>query len=110
MQSRAIFVGSDIDDASANNIVSQLLYLSTEDSVADITMYIQSNGGSLDAVMTIFDTMQFIPNNINTVCYGSVRSLGTFLLAAGTIGRRVSFPSSRIVLQQPYAAVQGEVR
>lgn len=89
-------------------MVSQLLYLATEDPTADITLYINSPGGSVQAGLAIFDAMQYIPCAVNTVCFGMAASMGAFLLAAGTKGKRKSLPNSRIMIHQPLGGAQGE--
>ena len=90
-------------------MVSQMLYLASEDPKADITIYINSPGGSVQAGLAIFDTMQYIPCDVNTVCFGMAASMGAFLLSAGTKGKRRSLPNSRIMIHQPLGGAQGEV-
>ncbi len=98
-----------MNDEVANVMVSQMLYLAAEDPFRDITLYINSPGGSVQAGLAIFDTMQYIPCDVSTVCFGAASSMGAFLLAAGTKGKRKSLPSSRIMIHQPLGGSQGEV-
>jgi ATP-dependent Clp endopeptidase proteolytic subunit ClpP len=90
-------------------MVSQMLYLASADPTKDITIYINSPGGSVQAGLAIFDTMQYIPCDVNTVCFGMAASMGAFLLSAGTKGKRKSLPNSRIMIHQPLGGAQGEV-
>merc|ERR1719510_2937272 len=92
----------------AQVLIAQMLYLASEDAEQDITMYINSPGGSVSAGMAIFDTMQFIPCEVSTVCFGMAASMGSFLLAAGTKGKRKSLPNSRIMIHQPLGGAQGQ--
>lgn len=108
MKDRILLLGSEVNDDVANVMVSQMLYLASADPKADITLYINSPGGSVQAGMAIFDTMQFIPCPINTVCFGMAASMGAFLLASGTKGKRRSLPNSRIMIHQPLGGSQGE--
>jgi len=108
MQDRILLLGSEVTDEVANVMVAQLLYLASADPNADITLYINSPGGSVQAGMAIFDTMQYIPCDVNTVCFGMAASMGAFLLAAGTPGKRRSLPNSRIMIHQPLGGSQGE--
>jgi ATP-dependent Clp protease protease subunit len=104
-----LLLGTEVTDQVANVMVSQLLYLASEDPGADISIFINSPGGSVQAGLAIFDTMQYIPCDINTVCFGMAASMGAFLLAAGTKGKRKSLPNSRIMIHQPLGGYQGEV-
>eukprot|EP01038_Epipyxis_sp_PR26KG_P012937 gene12937-17345_t len=108
LKDRILLLGSEVNDEVANVMVSQMLYLASEDPTADITIYINSPGGSVQAGMAIFDTMNFIPCDVNTVCFGMAASMGAFLLSAGTKGKRRSLPNSRIMIHQPLGGSQGE--
>jgi len=108
LKDRIIMIGKQVDDAMANAVVAQLLYLANEDPEADITMYINSPGGSISSGMAIFDTMQFIPNDVSTVCFGMAASMGAFLLGAGTKGKRKSLPNARIMVHQPLGGARGQ--
>ncbi|MBC7795512.1 MAG: ATP-dependent Clp endopeptidase proteolytic subunit ClpP [Pyrinomonadaceae bacterium] len=96
-----IFLGTPIDDMVANLIVAQLLFLEAEDPERDINIYINSPGGSITAGMGIYDTMQFIKNDVTTICVGQCASMGAMLLTAGTKGKRFALPNSRILIHQP---------
>jgi len=108
MKDRILLLGSEVNDDVANVMVAQMLYLARADPKADITLYINSPGGSVQAGLAIFDTMQYIPCDVNTVCFGMAASMGAFLLAAGTKGKRRSLPNSRIMIHQPLGGSQGE--
>ena len=108
LKDRIIMLGSAIDDNVANSIVAQLLFLEAEDPEKDIQLYINSPGGSVTAGMAIFDTMQQIRPDVVTICYGLAASMGAFLLTAGTKGKRMSLPSSRIMIHQPLGGAQGQ--
>jgi len=108
LRDRILLLGTQVDDEIANVLVAQLLYLANEDASADMTMYINSPGGSVSAGMAIFDTMQFVPCDTNTVCFGTAASMGAFLLGAGTKGKRRSLPNSRIMIHQPLGGAQGQ--
>jgi len=108
LRDRILLLGSQVDDEIANVLVAQLLYLANEDASSDMTMYINSPGGSVSAGMAIFDTMQFVPCDTNTVCFGTAASMGAFLLGAGTKGKRRSLPNSRIMIHQPLGGAQGQ--
>ena len=108
LRERILFLGQPIDNNVANLIVAQLLFLDAEDSEKDIYMYINSPGGSVTAGMGIFDTMRHIRPNICTICTGSAASMGAFLLTAGTKGKRMSLPHSRIMIHQPLGGAQGQ--
>src|SRR3712207_3454729 len=103
-----IFIGTPIDDQIANLIVAQLLFLEAEDPERDINLYINSPGGSITAGMAIYDTMQFIKNDVTTICVGQCASMGALLLTAGTKGKRFSLPHSRILIHQPSGGAQGQ--
>lgn len=107
LKDRIIFIGSPIDDMVANIVVAQLLYLQMEDSEKDISVYINSPGGSVTSGLSIYDTMQYIKPAVNTFCMGQAASMGAVLLAAGTTGKRYALPYSRIMMHQPWGGVQG---
>jgi len=108
LRDRILLLGSGVDDEVANVLVAQFLYLASSDEKQDITLYINSPGGSVSAGMAIFDTMQFVPCDVNTVCFGTAASMGAFLLGAGTPGKRRSLPNSRIMIHQPLGGAQGQ--
>lgn len=108
LKDRIIMIGKTVDDNMANAVVAQLLYLSHEDPNSDITMYINSPGGSISSGMAIFDTMEFIPCDVATVCFGMAASMGAFLLAAGTKGKRRALPNARIMIHQPLGGARGQ--
>lgn len=101
LQERIIFLGKVIDDAVAYEAIMLLLYLQSEDATKDITLYINSPGGSVTAGMAIYDTMQFVKPDISTICIGMAMSMGAFLLAAGTKGKRFCLPNSTVLIHQP---------
>ncbi|MEG4323108.1 MULTISPECIES: ATP-dependent Clp protease proteolytic subunit [unclassified Microcoleus] len=105
---RIIFLGRDIDDEIANQIIAVMLYLDSEDSGKDIILYINSPGGMVSAGMAIFDTMQHIKSDVVTICVGLAASMGSFLLAAGTKGKRLALPHSRIMIHQPSGGTRGQ--
>lgn len=108
LKDRIIFLGEEVTDVSANLIVSQLLFLESEDPGKDIQMYINSPGGSVSAGMAIYDTMQFIKCDVSTICMGMAASMGAFLLAGGTTGKRLALPHSTIMIHQPSGGAQGQ--
>jgi len=108
LKDRIIFVGSAIDSEVANLIVAQLLFLESEDPEKDISFYINSPGGVVSAGLAIYDTMQYIKPDVATVCIGQAASMGAFLLAAGTKGKRIALPNSRIMIHQPAGGTQGQ--
>ena len=108
LKSRVVLLGSDVDDAAANQICAQLLFLEGEDPKADVWLYINSPGGSITAGMAIYDTMQFISCDVATVCVGLAASMGQFLLTAGAPGKRYSLPNARIMMHQPLAGLRGQ--
>ena len=108
LKDRIIFLGEEVTDVSANLIVSQLLFLESEDPGKDIQMYINSLGGSVSAGMAIYDTMQFIKCDVSTICMGMAASMGAFLLAGGTPGKRLALPHSTIMIHQPSGGAQGQ--
>ncbi len=108
LKDRIIMLGSAIDDNVANSLVAQLLFLEAEDPDKDISIYINSPGGSITAGMAIFDTMQFIKPDIQTICIGMSASMGAFLLAAGTKGKRYALPNAEVMIHQPLGGAQGQ--
>lgn len=108
LRERIVFLGTPVDDAVADSIVAQLLFLEAEDPEKDIQLYINSPGGSVTAGMAIYDTMQQVRCDVVTICFGLAASMGAFLLAAGTSGKRMSLPSSRIMIHQPLGGAQGQ--
>jgi ATP-dependent Clp protease, protease subunit len=108
LKDRIIMLGSAIDDNVANSIVAQLLFLAAEDPDKDISLYINSPGGSITAGMAIYDTMQFIKPNVSTICIGMAASMGAFLLAAGAPGKRFALPNSEVMIHQPLGGTQGQ--
>ncbi|MCX6829306.1 MAG: ATP-dependent Clp endopeptidase proteolytic subunit ClpP [candidate division Zixibacteria bacterium] len=109
LKDRIIFIGSPIDDHIANLVIAQLLFLDAEDAEKDVFLYINSPGGSVTAGLAIYDTMQFIKPDVATTCMGLAASMGAFLLAAGTKGKRAALPNSRIMIHQPMAGAQGQI-
>ena len=108
LNERIIFLGTPIDDQIANLVVAQLLHLESEDPDKDISMYINSPGGSIYSGLAVYDTMQFIKPEIQTICIGVAMSMGSLLLAAGAKGKRFSLPNSRILIHQPSAGFEGQ--
>ncbi|HZW14517.1 MAG TPA: ATP-dependent Clp endopeptidase proteolytic subunit ClpP [Noviherbaspirillum sp.] len=108
LKERVIFLVGPVNDHTANLIVAQLLFLESENPDKDISLYINSPGGSVSAGMAIFDTMQFIKPDVSTLCTGLAASMGAFLLAAGAKGKRFSLPNSRIMIHQPLGGAQGQ--
>jgi len=108
LKDRILLLGTDVNDEMANVLVAQLLYLANEDPDKDITLYINSPGGSVSAGLAIYDTMQFIPCDVQTVCFGMAASMGAFLLGAGAKGKRKSLPNARIMIHQPLGGAQGQ--
>jgi ATP-dependent Clp protease protease subunit len=98
---RILFLGSDVNDGIANSLVAQMLYLDSEDSSKPIYLYINSPGGSVTAGLAIYDTMQYVKSDVVTICVGLAASMGAFLLTAGTKGKRLALPHSRIMIHQP---------
>lgn len=105
---RILLLGRSVDDEVANSLVAQMLFLASEDPGKDITLYINSPGGGVSAGMAIYDTMQFIPCDMQTICFGTAASMGAFLLGAGTKGKRKSLPNARIMIHQPLGGAQGQ--
>ncbi|MEC2055546.1 ATP-dependent Clp endopeptidase proteolytic subunit ClpP [Peribacillus psychrosaccharolyticus] len=108
LKDRIIMLGSAIDDNVSNSIVAQLLFLEAENPEKDITLYINSPGGSITSGMAIYDTMQYIKPNVSTVCIGMAASMGAFLLAAGEKGKRFALPNSEVMIHQPLGGAQGQ--
>ncbi|GIO96154.1 ATP-dependent Clp protease proteolytic subunit 1 [Paenibacillus lautus] len=108
LKDRIVFVGAAIDDAIANSIIAQLLFLAAEDPEKDIHMYINSPGGSVSAGFGIYDTMQIIKPQVNTICTGFAASYGAILLLAGAKGKRLALPNSEIMIHQPHGGAQGQ--
>ena len=108
MMDRIIFLGTQIDDYTANTLQAQLLYLDSVDSGKDISIYINSPGGSVTAGLGIYDTMQFISSDVATICTGMAASMGAVLLVAGTEGKRCALPHSRVMIHQPMGGAQGQ--
>ena len=109
LNDRIIFLSEEVNDTTASLIVAQLLYLENQDPDKDIQFYINSPGGSVTAGMAIFDTMQYIKCDVNTICVGMAASMGAFLLAAGTKGKRMALPNAEIMIHQPSAGTQGQI-
>ncbi len=108
LKERIIFLGSDIDDTTADLVMAQLIFLEYDDSEKDITLYINSPGGIVSSGLAIYDTMQFIKPDVSTICIGQAASMGAILLAAGTKGKRYALPHSRIMLHQPIGGAGGQ--
>ncbi len=108
LKDRIIMLGSAIDDNVANSIVAQLLFLDAENPDKDISLYINSPGGSITAGMAIYDTMQFIKADVQTICIGMAASMGAFLLSAGAKGKRYALPNSEVMIHQPLGGAQGQ--
>ena len=108
LKDRIIFLGEEVNDVSASLIVAQLLFLEAEDPDKDISLYINSPGGSITAGMAIYDTMQYIKCDVSTICIGMAASMGAFLLAAGAKGKRFALPNSEIMIHQPLGGMQGQ--
>lgn len=108
LKDRIVFLGGEIDDLTANLVVAQMLFLEMEDPDADISLYINSPGGSVTAGMAIFDTMRYIRPQVRTVCVGMAASMGAFLLMAGEKGKRLALPNSEVMIHQPLGGAQGQ--
>jgi len=108
LKERIIFVGSAIDDDTANIIIAQLLFLAAEDANKDINMYINSPGGVVTAGLAIYDTMQYVKSPVSTICVGQAASMGALLLSAGAKGKRFALPNARIMIHQPLGGAQGQ--
>ena len=108
LKERIIFLGEEVNDVSAKLVVAQLLFLESEDPSKDISLYINSPGGSISAGMAIYDTMQYIKCDVSTICVGMAASMGAFLLAGGTKGKRKALPNAEILIHQPLGGAQGQ--
>ena len=108
LKERIIFLGEEVNDVSANLVVAQLLFLESEDPSKDISLYINSPGGSISEGMAIYDTMQYIKCDVSTICVGMAASMGAFLLAGGTKGKRKALPNAEILIHQPLGGAQGQ--
>lgn len=108
LKERIIFLSDEVNDVTASLVIAQLLYLDAEDPGKDISLYINSPGGSVTAGMGIFDTIQYIKSDVSTICVGMAASMGAFLLAAGTKGKRYALPNSTIMIHQPLGGMQGQ--
>lgn len=109
LKDNIIFLGTPIDDGVANVVSAQMLHLESENPDRDISIYINSPGGDINAMFAIYDTMQYIKPDITTICFGQAASAAAILLAAGTKGKRMALPNARILLHQPYTGAQGQV-
>lgn len=108
LKDNIVFLGSEINDETANLVTAQLLYLEAENPEKPVSLYINSPGGSITAGLAIYDTMQFIINDVTTICVGQAASMAAVLLAAGAPGKRIALPNARIVLHQPFGGYQGQ--
>ncbi len=108
LRERVVFLVGPVNDATANLVVAQLLFLESENPDKDISLYINSPGGSVSAGMSIFDTMNFIKPDVSTLCMGMAASMGAFLLSAGTKGKRFALPNSKVMIHQPLGGTQGQ--
>ncbi|MFM7964862.1 MAG: ATP-dependent Clp endopeptidase proteolytic subunit ClpP [Betaproteobacteria bacterium] len=108
LKERVVFMVGPVNDQTANLVIAQLLFLESENPDKDISLYINSPGGSVSSGLAIFDTMQFIKPDVSTLCVGMAASMGAFLLAAGAKGKRFSLPNSRVMIHQPLGGVQGQ--
>src|SRR5574344_1057691 len=108
LNDRIIFLGEEVHDTTASLVVAQLLYLEAQEPDKDIQLYINSPGGSVTAGLAIYDTMQYIKCDVSTICIGMAASMGSFLLAGGTKGKRMALPNSEILIHQPLGGAQGQ--
>ncbi|PLT43782.1 ATP-dependent Clp protease proteolytic subunit [Paenibacillus pasadenensis] len=108
LKDRIIFLGTGINDMVANSVIAQLLFLAADDPEKDISIYINSPGGSITSGMAIYDTMQFIKPDVSTICVGMAASMGAFLLAAGAKGKRYALPNSEVMIHQPLGGAEGQ--
>ncbi|MCD8309375.1 MAG: ATP-dependent Clp endopeptidase proteolytic subunit ClpP [Clostridia bacterium] len=108
LEDRIIFLSGEIDDATANTVVAQLIYLEAKDPSKDISLYINSPGGSVSAGLAIYDTMNYIKCDVSTICIGMAASMGAFLLSSGQKGKRYALPNSEIMIHQPLGGAQGQ--
>jgi ATP-dependent Clp protease protease subunit len=108
LKDRIVFLGTPVNDMVANSIIAQFLFLAADDPEKDISLYINSPGGSVSSGLAIFDTMQFIKPDVSTICVGMAASMGAFLLAAGAKGKRYALPNSEVMIHQPLGGAQGQ--
>ena len=108
LNDRIVFLSEEVNDVTASLVVAQLLYLEAQDADKEISLYINSPGGSISSGMAIYDTMNFIKFDVSTICIGMAASMGAFLLAAGTKGKRIALPNSEIMIHQPLGGMQGQ--
>jgi ATP-dependent Clp protease protease subunit len=108
LKDRIIFLGTEIDDIVANSVIAQLLFLEADDPEKDINLYINSPGGVVTSGLAIYDTMNYIKSDISTICLGQASSMGAFLLAAGTKGKRTALPNARVMIHQPIGGARGQ--
>jgi ATP-dependent Clp protease protease subunit len=108
LKDRIIFLGSQVNDVVANSIIAQMLFLDAQDPTKDISLYINSPGGSITAGMAIYDTMQYIKSDVSTICVGLAASMGAFLLNAGAPGKRFALPNSEVMIHQPLGGAEGQ--
>lgn len=108
LNDRIVFLSDEVNDVTASLVVAQLLYLEAQDADKDISLYINSPGGSISAGMAIYDTMNFIKCDVSTICVGMAASMGAFLLCAGAKGKRIALPNSEIIIHQPLGGIQGQ--
>lgn len=108
LKERIIFLADEVNDTTASLVIAQLLFLESEDTTKDISLYINSPGGSVSAGFGIYDTMQYIKCDVSTICVGMAASMGAFLLAGGTKGKRIALPNSEIMIHQPLGGAQGQ--
>ena len=108
LRDNIIFIGAEIDEGLANAVIAQMLFLEAENPEKEISLYIHSPGGSITAGLAIYDTMQYVSNDISTICVGQAASMAAVLLAAGTPGKRISLPNARVLLHQPFGGTQGQ--
>jgi ATP-dependent Clp protease, protease subunit len=108
LSGRIVFLGTQVDDTSANLIMAQLIHLESEDPDKDISLYVNSPGGSITALLGIYDTMQYIPPDVSTICLGWAASAAAVILAAGATGKRYALPHSTVLLHQPHGGAQGQ--
>ncbi|MCL2380977.1 MAG: ATP-dependent Clp endopeptidase proteolytic subunit ClpP [Treponema sp.] len=110
LKDRIVFLDGDITDLNADLVVAQLLFLDGQDTEKDVNLYINSPGGSVTAGLAIYDTMQYIKSDIQTICVGQAASMAALILTAGTAGKRYALPSSRVIIHQPWGGAQGQAR
>ena len=108
LEDRIVFLSGEIDDATANTVVAQLIYLEAKDPTKDISLYINSPGGSVSAGLAIYDTMNYVKCDVSTICIGMAASMGAFLLSSGAKGKRYALPNSEIMIHQPLGGAQGQ--